>query len=110
MAALSMHGLFTIAFVAGFAVPLAAAGAEARIERAAHMKERGSALELVGPIIDLWLLIQDAIPVFWLFRLVSEAPDDVRAAKKHWREESMVRWCFWISVILLATLPLYLFA
>lgn len=103
----ALHGILAAAFVAAFTIPLAAAGAETRAERARAMRGRLDRLELIGGLLDLALILGDAIPVFWIFSFARQAPDDVRAARLKWREEESIRWCFWTASVLLATLPLY---
>ena len=106
-ALLAFHAVFAFAFTLAFALPLAIAGAEERAERAARMRKPESILDTIGPLVDIWLLLEDSIPVFWLCRVIRDAPGDARAARKKWKEESSIRLCFWISLILLFPLPLY---
>ena len=105
---LAFHGLFAGAFVLGFFLPLAMAGSEERDARSKEIKESDDAIRYLGPSLDLWLLLQDTIPIFWLIELISNAPDNVRAAKVKWKEESSVRLSFWIAILLVAVLPLHL--
>lgn len=104
---LAFHAVFAFAFTLAFALPLAIAGAEERTERAERMRRPESILDSIGPLVDLWLLLEDSIPVFWLFRVIRDAPEDARAARKKWKEESSIRLCFWISLVLVFTFPLY---
>ncbi|MFH1499231.1 MAG: hypothetical protein ABII82_15560 [Verrucomicrobiota bacterium] len=108
MALLAMHILCLFATCTAFALPLAMAGSEARLQRVEVMKRYGgSALENWGPIMDIWLWLADAIPVFWLISLIKGAPEDVKAAKEKWREESSIRLFFWLSLVLLLCLPMH---
>jgi hypothetical protein len=71
------------------------------------LKSKGGVFEILGPLLDIWLLLQDALPVFWLIHLALNAPADVQAAKMKWCEEPSVRLCFWISLMCVLTLPIY---
>lgn len=104
----AIHAVFTGAFLLAFALPLAMAGAEERAEKSKTRKPSGGVLDSLGPLFDLWLILQDSIPVFWILRMVRDAPDDARAARRKWKEESSIRMCFWFAVVLIATLPGYL--
>ena len=106
-ALLATQLLFTAAFTLAFALPLAISGAEERAARAEKRKLAPGPLDLIGPLIDLWLILEDSVPVFWIFRLLVNAPEDTRAAKRKWKEEPTIRICFYISATLIATLPLY---
>lgn len=104
------HAIFAFAFTLAFALPLAIAGAEERAERAERaerMRKPEGILDTIGPLFDIWLLLEDSIPVFWLFRVIRDAPDDAGAARRKWKEESSIRLCFWISIVLIVTFPLY---
>jgi len=96
----------------GFAFPLAIAGSEKRAERAEEIKRRLVTANILGPIVDAWLILEDSIPFFWLFQFAwsarTELPEDVKEAKQRWNDEPSIRLFFWISVVLIATLPLYL--
>jgi hypothetical protein len=111
MALFAMHCIFAFATCLGFAMPLAVAGSEKRAERAEEIKRRVTALDVFGPLVDVWLLLEDAIPVFWIFQFARNAkremPEDIREAKNRWREEPSIRLFFWISVVLFASIPIY---
>ena len=112
MGIFAMHCIFAFATCMGFAFPLAIAGSEKRAERAEDIKRRLVTANILGPIVDAWLILEDAIPIFWLFQCAwyarTELPEDIKEAKQRWNEEPSIRLFFWISVILIATLPLYL--
>ncbi len=111
MALLAMHCIFAFAACLAFAMPLAVAGSEKRAERAEEIKRRVTPFELLGPFLDLWLLIQDVFPIFWLFQFSRYAkddmPEDINEAKKRWREEPSIRLFFWLFLALVAAFPLY---
>lgn len=104
----ALHAVFLFATCLGFTLPLAIAGAEQRAERMERRKNLPpSPADLLAPLLDLWLLLEDAIPVFWLLARLRNTPDDVKAARQKWREESSIRWMFWISAVTAAALPLH---
>ena len=105
---LAFHGLFAGAFILGFVFPLATAGAEEREARSKEIKESGDAITYLGPLLDIWLIFQDSIPIFWMISAIFNAPDNARAAKLKWKEESSIRMCFWVALVLGLTLPLHL--
>jgi hypothetical protein len=111
MALFAMHGIFAFAACMGFAVPLAIAGSEKRAERADAIRQRVSPIDLLGPLLDVWLLLEDAFPIFWLFQFArsakAELPEDIKEARKRWDEEPSIRLFFWIFVGLVLTLPVY---
>lgn len=107
-ALLAMHGLFAGAFILGFFFPLAFAGSEERELRTKEMKETNSRWSCLGPLLDLWLILEDAIPIFWLVQMIFNSPGNARAARNKWRAESSIRMCFWVALILTAALPLHL--
>lgn len=106
-ALLAFHAIFTFAFTLAFAIPLAVAGAAERATRAEQMRKPKGIWDTMGPLLDTLLLLEDSIPVFWLFRAIRDAPENARAAQKKWKEESSIRLCFWISIGLVFTFPLY---
>ena len=123
MGIFAMHCIFAFAACMGFAFPLAIAGSEKRAERAEEIKQRLVTANILGTIADLWLILIDAIPIFWLFHFAwnakTELPEDIKEAKQRWNEdikeakqrwneEPSIRLFFWISVILISMLPLYL--
>ncbi len=107
IALVSMHVLSAGAFLFAAALPLAAAGAEDRAERLEKMKTPEASWSALGTLLDLWLILEDSIPVFWLFHVIRNAPGDVSAARKRWREESSIRLCFWLATALVVTFPVY---
>ena len=107
MALLAMHAIFAFGTCLGFMLPLAFAGSERRSERADDLRRRNSSLYTFGSILDLWLILEDSIPVFWLLHAAADAPEDIKEAKKRWSEEPSIRLFFWITLILFATIPLY---
>ncbi len=84
------------------------AGAEEREARSKEIKDSHDAIRHLGPLLDLWLILQDTVPVFWLIELVFNTPDNARAAKQKWKEESSIRTSFWMALVLAITLPLHL--
>lgn len=107
IALFAIHAVFAGSFILAFSFPLAIAGAEERCERLENLKKSRDALDALGPLLDIWLIMEDVIPVFWILRLLRNAPDDTRAAIKKWREEPAIRLCFWIALVLTLTLPVY---
>jgi len=112
MGIFAMHCIFAFAACMGFAFPLAIAGSEKRAERAEEIKQRLVTADILGSIADLWLILEDAIPIFRLFQFAwnakTELPEDIKEAKQRWNEEPSIRLFFWISVVLISMLPLYL--
>ena len=87
---LCFSGIFTFAFGLAWCIPLAAAG----------MEERESELKpTVRDIADIWLILNDMIPIFLVVDLFRKAPEDYSAAKKKWKSDGMIRASFYISII-----------
>ena len=83
-------GIFTFAFGLAWSIPLVAAGME---ERKAELKPT------VRDIADIWLILNDMIPIFLVIDLFRKAPEDYSAAKKKWKSDGMIRASFYISIL-----------
>lgn len=86
---LCFSGIFTFAFGLAWALPLFTAG----------MEERNKEVELkprTRDFADILLVLNDMLPVFLIFDIFRQAPEDYSAAKRKWKEDSMVRVSFWI--------------
>ena len=51
---------------------------------------------------DVFLIIMDCFPVFWLFRAIPEVPSTYTAAREKWRKEASIRGCFYASLVALS--------
>jgi hypothetical protein len=87
---LFLSGTFTFAFGLAWTLPLVTAGIEERkIED--QPRFRG--------IADILLILNDMIPIFFIFDILRQAPEDYSAAKKQWKSEGMIRASFYISLL-----------
>lgn len=71
-------------------LPLVTAGIEER---------KTKAKPAVQDIADILLILNDMIPIFLIFDILRQAPEDYSAAKKKWKSDGMVRACFYISLL-----------
>ena len=51
---------------------------------------------------DVFLIIMDCFPLFWLFRAIPEVPSTYTAARKKWSKEASIRGCFYASLVSLS--------
>ena len=86
---------FSFAFGMAWFVPLVSARAE---YLASDDIEKGLVKKSVFAVLDILLLLIDTIPIFWIISCFMDAPETMKAGIKRWKEEKMIRVCFWLFV------------
>ncbi len=86
---LTFSGIFTFAYGLAWIVPLVAA---------AKQESESSYVGQTLRLLDLFLIILDCIPIFWLFRAIPSTPSAYRAARDAWLTQSSIRTSFWLSL------------
>tara|TARA_B100001093_G_scaffold142646_1_gene135085 strand:+ start:283 stop:618 length:336 start_codon:yes stop_codon:yes gene_type:complete len=85
-----LSGTFSFAFGLAWIIPLLTA----RMEEMNHEQHNDNSYSSLG-ILDFFLILIDVIPIFWIIGFIAEAPDTMEAAINKWKEDSMIRICFW---------------
>lgn len=84
-------GIFTVSFGLAWAIPMATTAFENRLSKS----ESRSPLKDVA---DILLILHDLIPIFLIFDIFKQAPEDYSAAKKKWKNEGSIRASFYLSI------------
>lgn len=100
LALIAFLGIFTCAFGMTWFMPLCAVTQEAQKEQPASKVELGFA----GA--DLFLLLLDSIPIFWIFSLLFSRDRNKPKSKAQykWKEEPAIRRCFYLWLASLSAL------
>ena len=90
-------GIFSFAFGMAWSLPLMAAHSEQK-----SVSCNGNKRDVVFGGLDFLLVIFDCIPLFWLFRAISETPSAYKAVRDKWKSEASIRWSFKAFLVCIA--------